>query len=105
VVVPLAFLGSFDKLLAYVMFTDSLSLVVVAACLFVLRRRREGESDPETWRMPGYPWLPLGFVVVLLGVAAAVLMREPRVALGGSAVVLAGIPLYAAIRGITARSR
>ena len=40
--VPAFLLGSFEKLLNYVIFTDMLTLVVVSSTLFVLRRRGEG---------------------------------------------------------------
>ena len=89
---PLLMLGGFERLLAYVMFTDALSLAALASCLFILRRR--GEGTAAAWRMPGYPWLPAAFVLVLVGIAGDLLVRQTRVALAGAAVVLAGVPLY-----------
>lgn len=91
--VPLLFLGSFEKLLAYVMFTDALSLAAVASCLFMLRTRGEGAGE-GTWSMPGYPWLPAAFVLSVLSVAGDVLARQTRLAFAGIAVVMAGLPLY-----------
>jgi APA family basic amino acid/polyamine antiporter len=91
---PLLVLGAFDKLVAYVMFTDALSLAALASCLFVLRRRAEGGQAGPVWRMPGYPWLPAIFVLVLLGIAGDVLVHQTRLALGGAFIVVAGIPLY-----------
>ena len=96
--VPLLFLGSFESLLSYVMFTDALSLALVASCLFRLRRRGEGDRTGSAWRMPGYPWLPASFVLVVLGVAATVLVGQTRIALAGCAVILLGIPLYVIMR-------
>jgi APA family basic amino acid/polyamine antiporter len=96
--IPLLLLGSFEKLLAYVMFTDALSLVALASCLFILRRRREGDDSPGTWRMPGYPWLPAAFLLVLLGIAGDVLVRQTQLALAGIVIVAAGVPLYIAMR-------
>ena len=91
---PLLLLRSFENLLGYVMFTDALSLVVMASCLAVLRKRGEGDSDPRTFRMPGYPWLPGIFMLVLLGVAADIAIRQPRLALAGTAIAAIGVPLY-----------
>lgn len=96
--VPLLFLGSFESLLSYVMFTDALSLALVASCLFRLRHRGEGDRTGSAWRMPGYPWLPASFVLVVLGVAATVLVGQTRIALAGCAVILLGIPLYVIMR-------
>jgi len=95
---PLLFLGSFENLLGYVMFTDALSLALVASCLFRLRRRGEGDRAGSAWRMPGYPWLPAAFVLVTLGVAATVLVGQTPIALAGCAVILLGIPLYVIMR-------
>ena len=96
--VPLLFLGSFESLLGYVMFTDALSLALVASCLFRLRRLGEGDRTGSAWRMPGYPWLPATFVLVVLGIAATVLVGQTPVALAGCAVILLGIPLYVIMR-------
>jgi len=85
--VPLFFLGSFERLLGFVMFTDALSLAVVASCLFVLRRRESGNE--EFFRMPGYPWLPLLFILAILGVAAHIAAHQPLTALAGCAVAAA----------------
>jgi len=92
VLVPLVLLGAFEKLLGYVMFTDSLMLVVVASTVFELRRR--GAGGPDAFRVPGYPVVPAVFMVCLLGVAAHVALTEPRLALAGTAILLAGWPIF-----------
>ena len=89
--VPAFLLGSFEKLLNYVIFTDTLSLVVVASTLFVLRHRRVGEGG---FSMLGYPVLPGFYMVCLLVVAARVFSLEPRLALTGIAILLTGWPLF-----------
>ena len=91
---PAFLLGSFEKLLNYVMFTDSLTLVVVASTLFVLRHRAGAKDEPRLYRMPGYPVLPAIFVLSLLGVSLHVLLAQTRLALAGGAVLLAGWPLF-----------
>jgi APA family basic amino acid/polyamine antiporter len=88
---PALLLGSFEKLLNYVLFTDALTLVVVASTLFILRRRQQGEGG---FRMPGYPLLPGLFILCLLGVAAHILAFETRLALVGVAIMLSGWPLF-----------
>ena len=101
--VPALFLGSFEKLLQYVMFTDALTLVTVASCLFVLRRRRIGEEEGEPFRTPGYPWLPGLFVAVLAAVALRVLWQETGLALAGLGILAAGFPLFFGLRRLAAR--
>lgn len=88
---PALALRSFEKLLSYVIFTDALTLLVVASTLVVLRRR--GEGGPG-YRMPGYPWLPGIFLLALLGVALHVLLTEPRLAAMGLLLMATGLPLF-----------
>ncbi len=89
--VPAFLLGSFEKLLNYVIFTDAITIAVVASTVFVLRRRPFAETR---FSMPGYPVLPAIYVLCLLGVAASVLVAETRLALTGIAILLAGWPLF-----------
>jgi APA family basic amino acid/polyamine antiporter len=88
---PAFLLGSFEKLLNYVIFTDTLTLAVVASTLFVLRHRRTGEGG---FSMLGYPVLPALYMACLLGVGARVFTLEPGLALAGIAILLTGWPLF-----------
>ncbi len=99
--VPAVALGSFESLVNYVMFTDALTLAVVASTLFVLRRRGVGADDGAGFRMPGYPWLPGAFMVCLAGVALHVLVAETRLALAGVGILLAGWPLFHMARRVS----
>jgi APA family basic amino acid/polyamine antiporter len=88
---PAFVLGSFEKLLNYVIFTDTVTLAVVASTIFVLRRRHAGEGG---FSMLGYPFLPAIYMICLLGVAARVLSLEPRLAAAGIVILLTGWPLF-----------
>ncbi len=88
---PAFLLGSFEKLLNYVIFTDTLTLAVVASTLFVLRHRRTGDGG---FSMRGYPLLPALYIVCLLGVAVRVFTLEPQLALAGIIILLTGWPLF-----------
>jgi APA family basic amino acid/polyamine antiporter len=74
------------------MFTDALSLALLASCLFVLRRRGQGAQG--IFKMPGYPILPAAYVAIVLAVAADVLVHQTGLALAGLGIVAAGTPLY-----------
>ncbi len=100
---PAFVLGSFEKLLSYVMFSDALALAVVASTVFVLRRRARGREPEGVFRAPLYPLLPGLFVLALLGVALRVLAAETRMALVGLLLMLAGAPLFALGRRATRR--
>ncbi len=97
---PALMLGTFEKLLNYVMFSDALALAIVASALFVLRHRARGTDDSQGFRMPGYPLLPALFVLCLLALAGEVLRSETRLALAGLGVMLFGAPLFWALRRI-----
>jgi APA family basic amino acid/polyamine antiporter len=88
---PAFLLGSFEKLLDYVIFTDTITLAVVASTIFILRHRRAGDGG---YSMRGYPLLPAFYMACLLGVAARVFSLEPRLALAGIVILATGWPLY-----------
>jgi len=101
--VPAFWLGSFEKLLSYVMFTDGLTLAVVASTVFVLRRRGAGDEHTGVFRMPLYLVLPVVFIACLLAVALHVLLTETRLSLVGLAILLAGWPLFLLARRLTTK--
>ena len=103
--VPAIWIGSFERLLQYVVFTDAMALATVASCLFVLRARRVGEERGDLFRTPGYPWVPGLFVAVLATVALRVLWQETGLALAGLAILAAGFPLFFALRRLETRRR
>jgi len=88
---PAFLLGSFEMLLNYVIFTDMLSIALVASTVFVLRRRHIGDGG---FAVPAYPLLPAVFLACLLGVAVSVTVAQPRLALAGIIILLAGWPLF-----------
>jgi APA family basic amino acid/polyamine antiporter len=104
---PAFLLGSFEKLLNFIIFTDMLTLVVVASTLFVLRRREREDSleGGRAFRIPGYPVLPALYVLALAAVAAHVAITEPALALAGTAILIAGWPLFVLGRRLNARDR
>jgi basic amino acid/polyamine antiporter, APA family len=89
--IPAFLLGSFEKLLQYVIFTDTLTLAIVASTLFALRRRHTGDGG---FAMRGYPLLPALYILCLLGAAARVFSSEPRLALAGIIILFTGWPLF-----------
>ncbi len=95
----LAFLRTFENIVNYVMFLDSLGIAVVASTIFVLRARaRRSAEDYRGFRVPGYPVLPALFIFFLLSITINVLMSQPRQALLGSMFLILGFPLYLVMR-------
>lgn len=94
IILTLFFLTSFQKILEFVMFFDSISLIAAACCIFILRKKRKENNENKIYRMKGYPYLPIVFVVIYFGVILSVFITNPWSALWGFVLFIAGLPLY-----------
>ncbi len=88
----LALSGTFDQLLAYVVFTGWLFYGLAAAALFVYRKRKIGED--AAYRTPLYPIVPLVFLALTVGLTLSTILEDPKTALYGLAIVASGVPAY-----------
>ncbi len=80
------FLGAFDRILAYIIFSAVVFLALSAATLF-----RTLTPVVRWW----YPAAPIFFVAASGVLAFMLLMHQPGPAFGGAVVVLAGLPVRA----------
>jgi APA family basic amino acid/polyamine antiporter len=70
-VVLVLVLRDFDRLTTFFIVVQWAALVIAVAAIFVLRRKMP--DMPRPFRTPGYPWVPLGFVVgTAVGVSAII---------------------------------
>ncbi|MFM7054070.1 MAG: APC family permease [Bacteroidota bacterium] len=97
--VVLFFLSSFERILGFIMFFDSISILSAAAAIFILRRRdnKTGESEIG-FRIWGYPWLPAIFILVYASVSLSVMYADPQVYVVGIILFVSGYPLYHIMR-------
>jgi APA family basic amino acid/polyamine antiporter len=93
----LAASGTFEQLLTYVVFVGWIFYALGAACVFALRRTQP--DAPRPFRVPGYPWTPLLFIVAAAALVGNTIVTQPVRAAVGIGVVLLGIPVYFAWRG------
>ena len=98
ILLSIFFLGTFEKLVNYVMFLDSLNLAIVASTIFVLRQRAKKIADQSEYHVPFYPIVPAIFVVFLLGISINVLLTETKPALFGLIIFLIGYPIFYVMR-------
>jgi basic amino acid/polyamine antiporter, APA family len=84
--------GTFGQLVSYVAFGDWIFFGLTAAGLFVYRAR-DRLSAPG-YRVPGYPWTPLLFVVAAVFVVASSVRASPMHALIGAGLIAVGVPVY-----------
>jgi len=90
--VVLAASGTFEQLLTYVVFTGWLFYALGAATIFIYRRRRAEVASP--YRVPGYPWTPLLFILAAAALVINTMVTQPVRAAVGLGVVLLGAPAY-----------
>lgn len=88
----IVFTGRYEELFRYVIFASWLLYGMTAAAVLVLRRKRA--DLPRPYRTPGYPLLPVVFVVGAVCVVYYTFYNFPRESLLGLALILLGLPFY-----------
>ena len=89
-------LKGFDRLTTYFVVVEWAALIVAVGAVFVLRRTMA--DAPRPFRTPGYPWVPLTFVVgTLIGLTAIVwgeITNGNYSPVYGLAIAAAGFPVF-----------
>jgi APA family basic amino acid/polyamine antiporter len=88
----LALSGTFDTLTDAVIFASWLFYGLTTATVFVFRRTMPDSERP--YRVWGYPFLPLLFLVATAAMLASALIAAPRQALNGLLTMAIGVPFY-----------
>jgi APA family basic amino acid/polyamine antiporter len=88
---------TFEKIVNYVIFVDSSSLAFAAFTIFILRRRMKGE-DYDGFKMKLFPFIPILYIIVLTVVCVSDAGANPKEVLVSLGVLLAGYPLYYALK-------
>jgi APA family basic amino acid/polyamine antiporter len=89
----LTLLGTFQELFTYVIFTAWIFYGLAVAAVIVMRVRRP--DLPRPFLAPGYPWLPILFVLAAFGITLSAVISSPLHALYGIGLILSGLPFYA----------
>jgi APA family basic amino acid/polyamine antiporter len=89
-------LRDFDSLTTYFVVVEWAALIFAVAAVFVLRRKMA--DAPRPFRTPGYPWVPLFFIIGTLVGLTAIVWGEITVGnyspLYGLVIAAAGFPAY-----------
>ena len=98
--IALALTGSYEQLLAWVVFADWIFFGLTVAGLFILRSRL-----PPTpgYRTPGYPFVPIFFVAAAVVAVYSAIQEAPDRSLKGAALLLAGVPVFYFFKWWTSR--
>ncbi len=97
--IVLALSGTFAQLLNYVVFGDWLLFALIVGTLFVYRSQDDADTDPDAFRMVGYPVLPTIFILASSFVVVSTIgSMEPVNAIIGVGIILSGVGVYYAFR-------
>jgi APA family basic amino acid/polyamine antiporter len=83
--------GTYRALFTRVVYNEWIFFAMMAASLFVLRRRSDYRP---TYRVRGFPVLPAIFVLSSAAIVLHQIVAEPLESLSGLALVAAGVPVY-----------
>lgn len=91
--VLLLFWGTFESLATYVVFMDWIFMTLAAVGLFVFRKRSKAK-DPDGYKVPLYPVVPLIFIGISIWFLFSTLIGRPVQAVAGIVLMLIGLPVY-----------
>jgi len=84
--------GSYDTLTDYAIFALTLFYIMVAASIFLFRRRQPDAERPyRTW---GYPVVPILFLIGSTFLILMTIINSPRQSAIGLVLILLGVPVY-----------
>jgi basic amino acid/polyamine antiporter, APA family len=87
-----ALTSTYERMLSYAVFADWIFFALAGVALLVFRRKLP--AAPRPYPAPFYPWTPILFSLVGAGIVFNLFFTDPGNALAGTAVLLAGIPVY-----------
>ena len=93
-IIVLFFAKTFDKILSFTIFLDSIGMATSAATIFILRKRTRHLNSTGIYQMKLYPLLPLIFIASYVFVAISIWVNTPDLALTALAVFAAFLVIY-----------
>lgn len=93
-IIVLFFAKTFDKILGFTIFLDSIGMATSAATIFILRKRTRHLNSTGIYQMKLYPLLPLIFIGSYIFVAISIWVNTPALAWTALAVFAAFLIIY-----------
>src|SRR5438105_5858235 len=75
------FFATFDKILGFTIFLDSIGMATSAATIFILRKRTRHLDNTGIYTMKLYPLMPLIFIAAYMFVGISIMINTPYLAL------------------------
>jgi APA family basic amino acid/polyamine antiporter len=93
-IIVLFFANTFEKILGFTIFLDSIGMATSAATIFILRKRTKNLDGTGIYTMKLYPLLPLVFMAAYTFVGISIAINTPVLAMTGLAVFGAFLGIY-----------
>jgi len=86
-IVVLFFADTFDKILGFTIFLDSIGMAFSAATIFIIRKRTKHLDSSKIYSMKFFPVMPVIFIGAYIFVATSIAIDKPETALIATAVL------------------
>ncbi len=93
-VVVLFFADTFDKILSFTIFLDSIGMAFSAATIFIIRKKTSHLDKSQIYSMKFFPLMPIVFISAYLFVATSIAIDKPQTAITATAVLAGFLLLY-----------
>ena len=84
--------GRYEQLYTCFIFMMTLTYVLTVGAVFVLRRTQP--DRPRPYLCPGYPWLPISYLIIACAFVVSTVWSKPLESLAGLGMAALGVPLY-----------
>lgn len=93
-VVVLFFADTFDKILSFTIFLDSIGMAFSAATIFIIRKRTKHLNKTQIYSMKLFPVLPIIFIAAYVFVATSIAIDKPQTAITATGVLAAFLLIF-----------
>ena len=87
-------IGKFQALFSLAIFAEWITYGLAVSTVFVFRSRDAKTGRPLTFSTPGYPVVPIVFILASIALTVFQFVDDPKNTLLGSLVIVLGIPLF-----------
>ncbi|MGI4853031.1 MAG: APC family permease [Janthinobacterium lividum] len=87
-------IGRFQALFSLAIFAEWITYGLAVSTVFVFRKRDAITGRARAFSTPGYPVIPIVFILASVALTVFQLVDDPRNTLLGCLVILCGVPLY-----------
>jgi APA family basic amino acid/polyamine antiporter len=97
-IITLLFAKTFDQILSFTIFLDSLGMATSAGAIFMLRRKTRHLDKTGIYSMKLYPLQPLVFIAAYIFIAISIVWQSPGTAAIGLLILLGFLGIYWIVR-------